>query len=78
GQTPLHLAACWGRKDIAELLLASGADVNPKDNTGATPLYYATVGPPPNEEVNGIAPPRENHPDVAKLLRKHGGLGSRQ
>ncbi len=35
--TPLHYAAT---KEVAELLLANGADVNAKDN-GVTPLHYA-------------------------------------
>jgi ankyrin repeat protein len=31
GSTPLHMAAIGGRKDMAELLLAKGAEVNSKD-----------------------------------------------
>ena len=34
------LAAGKGHKDVAELLLASKAEVNAKDNDGATPLHY--------------------------------------
>jgi ankyrin repeat protein len=41
GRTPLHLAAQWGHKDVAELLLAKGADVNAKDDDGGTPLHMA-------------------------------------
>ncbi|MGO8926242.1 MAG: ankyrin repeat domain-containing protein, partial [Limisphaerales bacterium] len=57
-QTPLHLAARLGHKDVAELLLASKADVNAKDNGGQTPLHLAVVF---------------GHKDVAELLRQHGG-----
>ena len=39
--TPLHLAASWGHKEIAELLIANGAYVNAKDKEGKTPLYHA-------------------------------------
>ena len=62
GWTPLHYAAGEGHKEIAELLIAKGADVNVKVASGAkqglTPLDAA------NER---------NHPETAALLRKHGG-----
>lgn len=35
---PLHIAARRGQKDIIELLIARGADVNAKDSDGRTPL----------------------------------------
>ena len=38
-ETPLHLAAVRGHKDVAELLLANKADVNAKDIDGETPLH---------------------------------------
>jgi ankyrin repeat protein len=38
GFTPLHLFATWGHKEIIELLIAAGADVNAKDKDGRTPL----------------------------------------
>ena len=44
GFTPLHLAALFGHKEIAELLIAADADMNAKDNYGdygKTPLDYA-------------------------------------
>jgi cytohesin len=40
GDTPLHVAALKGSKEIAELLLANGADVNAKDEVGFTPLHH--------------------------------------
>ena len=41
GLTPLHSAANHGRKEIAKLLIAAGADVNAKDVLDVTPLDYA-------------------------------------
>jgi len=52
-QTPLHLAAGASRKDVVELLLASGAVVNARDEDGRTPLHHAAA--------NG-------HKNVAELL----------
>jgi len=41
--TPLHSAAQRGHKEIVELLLANGADVNVTNRWGQTPLHYAVV-----------------------------------
>lgn len=43
-QTPLIVAIQKRRIEVAEYLLARGADVNAKDNAGATPLSYAIAG----------------------------------
>lgn len=43
GQPPLHIAAFNDRKDVAELLLASKADVNAKAKNGSTPLHLAAA-----------------------------------
>ena len=59
GNTALHWAAYHGRKEIAELLIAAGADVNAKGFAGKmTPLDVAIA---------------KKHPEIADLLRKHGG-----
>ena len=58
GLTPLHRAAYYGLKEIAELLLDKGADVNAKDDGGDTPLDVAMLG---------------NDKETADLIRKHGG-----
>jgi ankyrin repeat protein len=41
GDTPLHLAARYGRRDMAELLPTHGADVNAKGYNGETPFHWA-------------------------------------
>jgi hypothetical protein len=56
----LHWAAIEGHKEIAELLIAEGGDVNTKTNDGKTPL---------DEAIN----PFYNKTEIANLLRKHGG-----
>lgn len=43
GVTPLHFAAQKGRRDIAEFLIASKADVNASDNNGDMPLHMAAA-----------------------------------
>ena len=54
----MHSAAGKGHKEIAELLIAAGADVNAKDELlGRTPLDWAIS---------------RNHIEIADLLRKHG------
>ena len=54
GESPLLFAATFGHKEIAELLIANGADVNTKiDKIGMTPLHWAAWG---------------GHTEVAELL----------
>ena len=48
----------FGHKEVVELLIAKGADVNAKGDGGTTPLDRAII----NDE-----------PEIADLLRKHGG-----
>jgi ankyrin repeat protein len=60
GVTPLHLAAARNDVETAKLLLAHGAKVNAKTTDGkATPLTFALEG--------------ACHPEVADVLREHGG-----
>ena len=42
GWTPLHWAAISGGNEIAELLIAKGADLEKKDDSGETPLHVAS------------------------------------
>ena len=55
--TPLHLAAYFGYKDIVEFLLGHKADANAVNSHGKTPLHRAAF--------NG-------HQDVANVLLSHG------
>ena len=41
GDTPLHMAAAAFRRDIAELLIAHGANCRANNRRGAEPLHYA-------------------------------------
>ncbi|KAG8298963.1 Oxysterol-binding protein- protein 1 [Homalodisca vitripennis] len=42
GWTPLHLASYFGHKEVVELLLDHGADINAVNDTGDTPLHKAS------------------------------------
>ena len=53
GMTPLHYAAFFSHRQIAELLIATGADVNAKEEDGMTPLHVAA---------------HEGHKEIAELL----------
>ena len=58
GYTPLHHACEQGHKEVAQLLIEEGADVNkPTFRRGRTPLHYACM---------------EGHLAIVKLLKKHG------
>jgi ankyrin repeat protein len=88
GYTPLHVAAKAGHKEVAEFLLAHGADVNAVDDMGRTPLHWAAASgrmdmvelllankADVNAKDNDHATPLRwaaNHSDVAELLRQHG------
>ena len=39
GSTPLHLATLCNHKEIVELLISNGADVNAKDDNGYAPIF---------------------------------------
>uniref|UniRef100_A0A8C8D3C5 Poly [ADP-ribose] polymerase n=1 Tax=Oncorhynchus tshawytscha TaxID=74940 RepID=A0A8C8D3C5_ONCTS len=54
--TPLHLAAGYNNLEVAEYLLAHGADVNAQDKGGLIPLHNAAS---------------YGHVDIAALLIKH-------
>ena len=58
GVTPLHYATNKGHKEIAELLIEEGADVNAKSDGGLTPLDTAIFA---------------RKTETVDLLRKHGG-----
>jgi ankyrin repeat protein len=68
GMTPLHAAARKGLKEVVELLIHEGADVNAKDDDGDTPLDLAlSAWEDDSPEVKAAKK------EIANLLRKHGG-----
>ena len=77
GVTPLISAVLGGHKELAELLIANGADVNAKveagDYKGQTPLDLA-------EEVDEDDSPEDKavKKEIYDLLRKHGGKTSEE
>jgi len=84
GDSPLHLAAQMGHKEIVELLIAKGADVNAKCDVGWTPLHNAqdkeivelliAEGADVNAKTNLEGTPLDQADgETADLLRKHGG-----
>jgi ankyrin repeat protein len=57
-ETPLHLAASFGHKDMALLLIQYGASINAEAFYHYTPLSLAK---------------RTGHEEIARLLQEHGG-----
>ena len=43
GETPLHHATAFGRKEMSEQLIGAGADVNAQSTIGVTALYISAV-----------------------------------
>ena len=62
GRTPLHWAVSSNSKEMVELLVDHGADVNAKNLQGKTPLYYAWGRSGVDREI-------------AEILKGHGGTG---
>ncbi|KAK3206687.1 hypothetical protein Dsin_020733 [Dipteronia sinensis] len=56
-RTAIHVAACQGFVDVVGLLIERGADIDPKDRWGSTPLADAI---------------HYKHHDMIKFLEKHG------
>ncbi|HKP05145.1 MAG TPA: ankyrin repeat domain-containing protein [Chthoniobacterales bacterium] len=63
GATPLHLAAEYGRREIAQIFLEKGAEVDAIDNLQRTPLLWAA---------------ENQHADVAELLVARGADVNRE
>jgi hypothetical protein len=75
GESLLHKATEEGHKDIAELLIEKGADVNAKStHEWSVVLTFRTKTVPAGTTPLGIARVH-GYRDVAGLLRKHGGTG---
>ncbi|WP_173862896.1 MULTISPECIES: ankyrin repeat domain-containing protein, partial [unclassified Wolbachia] len=61
GETPLHIAAVWGHKEVVEALLDKGANVNAEDEEGNTPLVLTT-----DEEIKTLLQSTAKLLEVAK------------
>ena len=87
GLTPLHIAAYFGHKEAASLLLSAGARIDATDKEGLTPLHCASVsghkqmaaflidnGADVDSSASGVTPLMlaYKHPEVCALLRERG------
>lgn len=57
GDTPLHLAALWGDRNAAKILLEAGVNIDARGDMSCTPLYYSVMG---------------GHAQVAEFLLQNG------
>jgi len=57
--TPLHIASDYGRLKVVQVLLKQHADVNSGDESGWSPLHFASL-------------PEYHEPEIARLLLEHG------
>ena len=74
GWTALYYAASRGHKEIVELLIANGADVNHRSDRGITPLDGAIDPSRGGSKKKAYTQPTlDRYPETADLLRKHGG-----
>ena len=71
----MHFAASGGHKEIVELLIANGADVNAKTGDGRTPLDHAEFSSDDFAYSRDIEVAKK---ETADLLRKHGGKTSEE
>ena len=62
-----------GRKEIVELLIAVGADVNANQMEGWTLKYYGTTEKLQSVEQTPLDFAIKYHPETAGIIRKHGG-----
>ena len=86
----LHRAAYNKHKDIIELLITNGVDVNAKNDAAETPLHLATTkeiaellianGADVNATTNRGTTPLDwaANDEIASLIRKHGGKSGKK
>jgi ankyrin repeat protein len=75
GDTALHVAASTGLDTVVQFLVDHGAEINPKNARGQTPLALLIAGSP--RAAGGAAGGSSRpilHPTTAELLRSHGGI----
>ena len=73
GRKILHLWAKYpyGKKDMIELLIEKGADLNAKDNEGYTPLDMALLA---SKNINSSEAFVADRLEIVELLKKKGGI----
>ncbi|KAL7834912.1 hypothetical protein SRHO_G00291590 [Serrasalmus rhombeus] len=69
GQSPLHLASCWGLEDVVQCLLEFGANVNAQDSEGRAPIHVAI-----SNQHSVIIQLLISHPDIRLNLRDRQGM----
>uniref|UniRef100_H3AEJ0 Ankyrin repeat and FYVE domain containing 1 n=1 Tax=Latimeria chalumnae TaxID=7897 RepID=H3AEJ0_LATCH len=69
GQTPLHLASCWGLEEVVQCLLEFGANVNAQDAEGRTPIHVAI-----SNQHSVIIQLLISHPDIKLNVRDRQGM----
>ncbi|XP_069470823.1 rabankyrin-5 isoform X2 [Ambystoma mexicanum] len=69
GQTPLHLAACWGLEEVVQCLLEFAADVNAQDAEGRAPIHVAI-----SNQHRVIIQLLISHPDIKLNVRDRQGM----
>jgi uncharacterized protein len=69
GQTAMHAAALKGWNDTIRFLAANGAELQPKDNDGKTPLDFAKGNYRPRV-FGGVNSHPPSYPETAKLLEQ--------
>ena len=86
----LHRAAYNKHKEIIELLIANGVDVNAKNDAAETPLHLAATkeiaellianGSDVNAATNRGTTPLDwaANDEIASLIRKHGGKSGKK
>src|SRR5439155_21142619 len=67
GDAAMHAAAYWGKHSMVQFLVDHGANVNPVNKIGQTPLAIAEGTQRPGNEFF-------SWPDLQVLLRKLGGV----
>jgi len=72
-KTPLHSAVWSGRKEVVELLIAKGGDVNLEASLGRTPLDQINLKLRASNFEEPLKEDRKKiFTEIADLLRKHG------
>lgn len=61
GMTPLHVAFCADRPEMATLLIAKGANLRIRDSEGATPLHTGAANDSLTQEIINALPDKELH-----------------